>query len=175
VALCHRRWAIPALAELHTGKGAKFVTLHRRLGSSPGAMRDALDHLIELGYVQRPGGRGHPLRPEYELTAIGMPVGEACIGLSRAIERTDTADVCARKWSLPVIDTIRRNDDDARFGDLRSTLCTITDRALAQSLRLLDGASLIRREVLDAFPPTPVYALGKRSHPLAGALESFTF
>ena len=171
VALCHRRWAIPALAALHRDRGSKFVTLQRRLGSSQGAMRDALDHLIDLGYVRRPGGRGHPLRPEYELTNAGLKIGEGCEDLQTAIDRAGVADTCAKKWSLPVIDAVN-GQSQARFGDVRGSLTSITDRALSMALRTLDEAALVTRRVVDQFPPVPVYLLTPECRPISRVLRS---
>ena len=70
-ALFRRRWACPVIAELHRSDGAKFVTLVNRLGSNPAAMRTTLDDLLELGWIRRNPGYGHPMRPEYLLTAHG--------------------------------------------------------------------------------------------------------
>ena len=61
-ALTKHRHAIPIMALLHRGQGAKFVTLVNRTGGSRAAVRQALDHLMSLGWVQRPPGHGHPLR-----------------------------------------------------------------------------------------------------------------
>src|SRR5262245_41080710 len=83
--LFRRRWGCPIIAELHRSDGAKFVALVHKLQSNPGAMRQSLDELIELGWVRRNPGYGHPLRPEYLLTRSGEKIAPACADLDAAI------------------------------------------------------------------------------------------
>src|ERR1700742_3786009 len=75
IALFHHRWAPPALALLADRGGARFVELQRKLDVGRESLRRALDALIELGYVRRNPGYGHPLRPEYVITAAGRKAG----------------------------------------------------------------------------------------------------
>src|SRR5262245_17545431 len=71
IALFHHRWAAPALALLGERGGVRFVELQRRLGVGRESLQRALGSLIELGFVRRNPGYGHPLRPEYVLAPQG--------------------------------------------------------------------------------------------------------
>ena len=86
-ALLHHRWSVPVLAALLEGSGAKFVTLARRLDLSRDSLRRTLDVLIAQRWVMRNPGHGHPMRPEYLLTAAGARIAPWCHGLLRALSR----------------------------------------------------------------------------------------
>jgi DNA-binding HxlR family transcriptional regulator len=144
--LFHRRWAVPVLAELCRGRGAKLVTLTSRLEASPGSVRLALDHLIEAGWVAPNPGYGHPMRPEYILTPAGEPIAHPCRDLDDALLRLDARDLGLRKWSMPTLDALRPGP--VRFTDIRAGLPGITDRALSLALGdLLDGELAQRRDI----------------------------
>ena len=151
VALFHHRWSAPVLAELERRKGSRFAALSGTLGVGRESLRRALDSLIELGLVARNPGYGHPLRPEYVLTARGKIVAARCAEL---LALSDD-DVLLRKWSLPVIAALER---PARFSELKAALPGITPRALALALKELRAAGLVARRVEDAYPPTAIYA-----------------
>jgi DNA-binding HxlR family transcriptional regulator len=170
VVLLHRRWAVPVLGELHRGHGAKFVTLVKRLGASREAVRLTLADLIGHGWVRRNPGYGHPLRPEYVLTASGARIAPACARLIAALRRLRAEAIGLRKWSLPVLGLLRGGA--ARFGALRAGL-PITDRALAQALKGLEEAGLVERRVVDDYPPHPLYRLTPRGRRVAPLLEPF--
>ena len=156
IELFHHRWAAPALTLLAERGGARFVELQRRLGVGRESLRRALDGLIELGYVRRNEGYGHPLRPEYVITAAGR------LAAPLAGAATAGADVLLRKWSVPVLVALA---EDRRFSELRTLLPGVTPRALALALRDLEDAALVRREVLPTRPPSTVYratARGRR-------------
>lgn len=156
IELFHHRWAPPALALLAERDGARFVELQRRLDVGRESLRRALDALIDLGYVRRNEGYGHPLRPEYVIT----PAGHVAAPLAEAA--TAGGDVLLRKWSVPVLVTL---DEERRFSELRALLPGVTPRALALALRDLEDAALVRREVLPTRPPSSLYratARGRR-------------
>ena len=155
IALFHHRWSVPALAELHHSHGAKLITLARRTGASPSSMRQTIDHLVDLGWVRRNPGYGHPLRPEYLLTKRGERVGPVCGQLLAAIESALDMNIALKKWTLPALHAIGRGP--ARFGEIASRLTGITDRALALSLRDLQHESLVLRDVHDGRPPFAAY------------------
>lgn len=165
-----RRWAVPILAELARNKGSKFVTLHNRLEASPTAVRQSLDHLIELGWAMRNPGYGHPLRPEYILTDQGLRLAPACLTLDDAIARLRLSEVAFRRWSLPALHVIASTDAPARFSGVSSGLGRITDRSLAMTLKDLQAHELIDRRVRDTYPPTPDYLVGPRGEPLVPVL-----
>jgi len=153
IGLFHHRWAPPALALLATREGVRFVELQRRLDVGRESLRRALDGLLELGLAQRNPGYGHPLRPEYLVTASGRDVGAMC---ARVLVATPDRDLLLRKWSVP---TLAQLAEPRRFSELRAALPGVTPRALALALKDLEDGGLVRREVLDTRPPSTLYRL----------------
>ncbi|MBX3380287.1 MAG: winged helix-turn-helix transcriptional regulator [Phycisphaeraceae bacterium] len=160
-----RRWCIPILAELKVSEGSKFVTLSRRLGASPVAVRQSLDHLISLGLAQPNPGYGHPLRPEYILTESGDRLAPASVTLDRAITRLELRDSALLRWSMPALFVIG-SSPGARFSEIGSALGPVTDRALSQTLKRMQADAVVKRHVDDSFPPAPIYAVDRRGRPL---------
>ena len=158
------------LAELSEQGGAKFVTLTSRLDVGRDSLRVTLDALIEMGLVAGNPGHGHPMRPEYLLTAAGARLAPACAKLVAALRALDVEDVALRKWSLPVVRGLAAGDE--RFGRLEARLPGVTARALSMALRSLEDAGLVERRVEDGRPPTPVYRLTPRARPLAPLLRA---
>ncbi len=156
VALCHHRWAVPVLAQLHADAGARLVTLVQRLGASRGALRQTLDALVRSGWIRRNPGHGHPLRPEYVLTPAGRRIAPICARFMDAIRALGLEEVALRKWSVPVLCVL--GGRQARFSDLRDRLPDATDRALTLALRKLQAARLIDRRVLGGRPPGVAYS-----------------
>lgn len=176
LALCRRRWALPILAELQRGErvsgwhgGAKFVTLCHRLGANQAAVRQSLDHLIEMGLVAANSGHGHPLRPEYVLTRPGDRVAPACERIDDLLERLKARPVGLRRWSLPILQVVDRLEP-ARFTAIGAAIGGVTDRALALSLKGLCGADLLERQVVDTFPVGTLYHLNDGANELAPLL-----
>ena len=168
VALFHRRWAVPVLAELARARGAKFVTLSKRLGAGRETLRATLDHLIEEGWVVRNPGYGHPMRPEYLLTPDGECLAPSSSRLLRTVRRLDVEPLAFRKWTMPVAYVLGR--DHHRFGELRGELHTITPRALALSLKDMEDRGLVDREIIDDYPPVSSYRLHPRARSIWSAL-----
>lgn len=139
------------LVELERERGTRFVLLVNRLGVSRTVLRTTLESLVELGYVRRNPGYGHPLRPEYVLSPRGLPVARGCAQILGALNERQRL---LRKWTLPTLAEVGRA---ARFSELRSALPGITPRALALALKDLQQLRLVDRSVLDEYPPTTVY------------------
>ncbi len=168
ITLFHRQWAVRVLVELQRSRGAKFVTLHSRLGVGRVTLRATLDDLIAEGWVLRNPGHGHPMRPEYVLTAAGVRLAP-CLGrLLGTVRRLDIEPIAFRKWTLPV--TWALGDAPRRFGELRRQLPGITPRALTLSLKDLEGDRLVQREVFNDYPPVTSYSLDRRARPVYRAL-----
>ena len=127
VALSHHRWSLPVLAELGRTRGSRFATLTGRLGVSGESLRRTLAYLQAEGLVERNEGYGHPLRPEYLLTAEGRAVAPNAQHLLEALAGHE--HVGLKKWSLPV-------------------LAELTE---------LEEAGLVRRTVTDDRPPRTSY------------------
>lgn len=161
------RWAVPLLADLAAHRGARFAELLHRLGLP----RDSLVRTIEWargqGWIAPNPGHGHPLRPEYLLT----PEGERIALAAGAIQQTQTeigiAPGALTRWGLPLVASIDRGH--TRFNALLRTLQPASPRALSQGLRRLGEHALIRRELIDAWPPTSLYRLTPSGERLARA------
>lgn len=184
LALFRRRWAAPILGTLHRGEqlsgwpgGAKFVTLCHALQTSdaapisPTAVRESLDHLIALGWVERNSGHGHPLRPEYLLTRRGEKLAPTCAALDALLTRLHARDIGLRRWSMPVIHVVSTLEP-ARFNAMAERLDGITDRALSLAIKSLHGHELLDRRVdAEAFPVATSYALTAAARPIGLLLE----
>jgi len=118
----------------------------------------ALGALIESGLVRRNGGYGHPLRPEYIVTAKGRRAAPTATG----VVAVGDPDTLLRKWSVPVLAELRT---ERRFSELRGALPGVTPRALALALQDLEAAGYLRRQVQATRPPSTLYrptARGRR-------------
>lgn len=163
--LFHHRWAVPVAAELHRVRGARVVTLVNRLGVTRDSLRQALAALADLGLAMRNPGYGHPLRPEYILTAAGEEIAPACQALVSTLDRLGLAEVGLRKWSMPLLHAV--GGGPARFSALKVALPGISARALALALMDLQAAGLVERRVLDSYPPATLYTLTPPGQELA--------
>ncbi len=155
--LTQYRWVIPVLTELHRGKGAKFVTLSTRLSVSKDALRRTLSHAAELGWVMRNPGHGHPLRPEYVLTAAGKNPALWCARVYQVMLRLGVTEIALRKWSVPI--AVGLGEGQQRFNQIRSIFPQLTARALASALKDMQAVNLVVRKVMPSYPPTTFYSL----------------
>jgi len=169
VALFHHRWAVPVLAELHRGAGAKFVTLVNRLGIGRDSLRRTLAALIERGWVVKNPGHGHPLRPEYLLTPAGARLAPWCARLMKVLHALRVEGVALRKWSMPVAYALSCGAE--RFSEVKGCLAGSTPRALTGALKEMQRAGLIERIVSDGYPPATFYQLTTRGRRLVPLLE----
>ena len=168
--LCHRRWNIPLLAYFAKLEGARFAQIQKALELNRQPLRDTLDALLELGYVRRNPGHGHPLRPEYILRAKGRRVAPACAKLMSFLEKQELVELAGRKWSLPVIASLASGA--TRFADLNQTLNKVSPRALALSIRSLENSGLLIRKVEGVHPPAVRYELSSLGRKLAAKLNA---
>ncbi len=157
IALVHRRWNIPILAELHTLSGAKFISLANALDVGRASLSSSLKDLIELGLVIRNTGHGHPMRPEYLLSEAGKTTGALCAELMRGFRTASDVDLGLRKWTLPIVAAI--GEDVCRFSDIRNPLAPATPRAVTLALKAMSERNWVRRTLIDDYPPTAGYAL----------------
>lgn len=156
----HYRWALPLLAELHAGQGAKQVTLLHRLDIGRSTLKRTLDALIELGLVLPNPGHGHPMRPELILSPTGKLLGPASQSLMRALQRAQLVEIALRKWSMPVVHTLAVQA--RRYGELQRELPSSNPRALTRTLKDLCQAQLIERSILSDYPPVALYTASSR-------------
>ena len=162
-----RAWAIPILARLHEGTAGRQAPLLAATGASRTAFAQSMQHLIAMGLLERNPGYGHPLRPEFRLT----PAGIAAAALAHNIQNVTSdgdQDLLRRSWTLPVLTAIHR---PRHFNDIKRNLRTITDRALSQSLKVMEVRHWVHRQVDDtARPPRPLY----RAVNTGGLISSLT-
>lgn len=170
--LFHHRWAVPVLGELSARGGGRVVELTNRLGASRGGVRPALGSLVELGLAARNPGHGHPLRPEYVLTARGERVATAAQRVVELARRWSIERSAFRKWPLPVAYGL--GEEGARFSELRARVPGITDRALSGALQTLTASALAERIVHPGRPPGVEYRPTDRAGELLPALRGLT-
>jgi len=164
--LGERRWSVPVLAALAAeGGGARFVLLLNQVGCARSALASTLDHLKASGWIKRNPGHGHPLRPEYLLTAKGAVIA----GQAQRIEAVSTelglGPKALQRWTLPLAFELRASP--RRFTQLKSGLIPATPRALSLTLKQMMVQDLVSRAVMDDFPPAPLYDLTTRGRELA--------
>lgn len=157
IELVHHRWNIPIVAELFRRSGAKFVTLAKALGVGRASLSASLRDLIELGFVMKNPGHGHPMRPEYILTEAGKRIGDDCLRLRHLLRRRDEEDVAYRKWTLPLVAAI--GEDTRRFNEVQLILPDASPRAITLGLKTMLNERWAKRSLIDDFPPTAGYAL----------------
>jgi DNA-binding HxlR family transcriptional regulator len=131
-------------------------------------LRATLDDLIAQGWVQHNPGYGHPMRPEYLLTAAGRHLAPSSGRLLGTVRRLEIEPIAFRKWTMPV--TWLLGAEPGRFGELKRGLPGITSRALALSLKTMEHGGLVHRDVLDDYPPVTSYSLHRRARPVYRAL-----
>lgn len=162
------RWTAPVLTALAAaGGGAKFVTLERGLAVNKDSLSRTLDAAIAAGLVERNAGHGHPLRPEYVLTAVGRLAAHTIAPLQQEQARIGLAPGDVGRWGLPIL--CRLHLGAARFNAVARALIPITPRALNAALTTLSDHALINRSVTTQAPIAAIYALTSRGEPLARA------
>lgn len=167
IQLGSHRWLVPLLADLAAHRGARFVELLHRLAISRDSLTRTLNAAAAQGWVQRNPGHGHPLRPEYILTAAGKAAAARAATIAAAQRAVGLPPGAATRWSLPLVAGIGGGHD--RFNALARLLAPATPRALSQGLAALGTHGLVRREVVDRRPPTSLYGLTRNGTLLAEA------
>ena len=160
------RWDAPILAELRRSEGCKYVTLRHRLSVADVPMRQALDFLILKGWVMRNPGYGHPSRPEYVLTDSGTLLADRCDATLQALNQLGVEQIGLNRWTMPVLFQLAAGP--SKFSELRNRTCSISPRALTQSLRELVDHDLVARIVAAEMPVVITYSLTAGGERLAG-------
>ena len=167
IALSQNRWMVPLLADLAAHKGARFVELLNRLGLS----RDSLSRTLEAaklsGYIMPNPGHGHPLRPEYILTEQGHRLSIIAAAIFSAQHGISLPPASLTRWSLPLVRVMHMGGH--RFNVIARALPHATPRALSQCLRGLAEEKLVKRELVEGYPPTSRYRLTENGNTLARA------
>lgn len=154
VKICARAWGLTVLALFAQGVPGRQAVLLAESGASRGALAQALQHLIALGLVERNPGHGHPLRPEFRLTDEGARIAPLAQKVLRVAPGPEQS-VLRRQWTVPILSVTAA---PRHFGEIRSDLGRVTDRALSQSLGLLEEHRWLRRDPGgQSRPPRPLY------------------
>lgn len=144
VKLMERAWALDILAVLNAGVPARQAPLIAATGAGRTAFGQSLEHLIALGVLERNPGHGHPLRPEFRLTATGARLAPMADAILDTVPGAGEQALLRRRWTVPVLAVAHT---PRRFSDLKAGLGKITDRALSQSVDHLQDRGWIIRDV----------------------------
>ncbi len=154
VNITSRAWAVPILSNLHTGVAGRQAPLLAATGASRTAFAQSMDHLIEIGLLERNPGHGHPLRPEFRLTPLGVRAAALAAKVHKIPTQQDH-DLLRRSWTLPVLTSLHT---PRHFNEIKRNLHMITDRALSQSLKSMESRNWVQRSVDEAArPPRSLY------------------
>lgn len=154
VNITSRAWALPILSSLHDGIAGRQAPLLAATGASRTAFAQSMDHLITIGLLERNPGYGHPLRPEFRLTSLGVSAA-AIAKKIQSVTAGEDQRLLRRSWTLPVLTSLHT---PSRFNDIKRNLPSVTDRALSQSLKTMEIRSWVCRSVDEtARPPRSIY------------------
>ncbi|MGP1397925.1 MAG: winged helix-turn-helix transcriptional regulator [Inquilinaceae bacterium] len=155
VKITSRAWSLNILALMHGGTPGRQASLLSASGAGRTALAQSLGHLVDLGLLERNPGHGHPLRPEYRLTPMGVEAAAIADKIERAVPQPSGRALLRRAWTIPVLVVSR---EPRYFKDIKNELASITDRALSQSLNRLHAQHWLKRRINTATrPPRPLY------------------
>lgn len=149
VNITSRAWALSILAQLDAGTPGRQAPLLTATGAGRTAFAQSMDHLIEIGLIERNPGHGHPLRPEFRLTQRGKPAAQLARQITH-VSKDEDQDLLRRSWTLPVLASLHA---PRHFVEIKRELVPITDRALSQSLKTMETRNWVRRQVDDRMRP----------------------
>ncbi|MFK8077182.1 MAG: winged helix-turn-helix transcriptional regulator [Granulosicoccus sp.] len=154
ISLCSKAWSIQILSYMHQQNDPRISPITHHFSASRTSISAALQHLVGLGYVRKNTGHGHPLRPAYALTTKGKSLGAWAAELDQILNPVDWG-IARRTWVLPVL---REMSPVRRYGELRSKLHPVTDRALSETLKKMGTHNWLDRCVdIDSSPPSVTY------------------
>lgn len=155
VNLTSKAWSLKILALLHSGVPGRQAPLIAASTASRSSFASSLEHLFQLGLLERNPGHGHPLRPEFRLTQSGKLVAATASRILDVVPDEDAFAVVRRNWAVPILAV---TETPQRFKTIKSGLGPVTDRALSKSLCLLEDQEWLRRDIdLSGRSPFPTY------------------
>lgn len=155
VKVTSRAWSLKILALMHAGTAGRQASLLAASGAGRTAFAQSLAHLVELGLLERNPGHGHPLRPEFRLTEAGAAMAVVAAGIEQTLPRSAENGLVRRAWTVPILSV---SGEPRYFTEIRNRLQPISDRALSQSIKLLQAQNWLRR-IIDPvqYPVRPLY------------------
>lgn len=78
-------------------------------------------------------------------------------------------DIVGQKWKLPILWYLHKGS--IRYNELKRRVTGITNIMLTKSLRELEEAGLVKREVFNTIPPKVEYSLTENGEALLPALN----
>ena len=144
VKLTSRAWCLNILALLDSGVPGRQAPLLAATSASRTSFASSLEHLVQLGLLERNPGHGHPLRPEFRLTRSGVKIAETASRIVKVVPNDSEFTLLRRSWTVPVL---ALTDTPQRFSVIKSDLATITDRALSTSLHQLEARQWLQRDI----------------------------
>ncbi len=155
VNLTSKAWALKILALMDAGIPGRQAPLVAETTASRTAFAASLTHLMKLGLLEKNPGHGHPLRPEFRLTASGKIAAAMASRILHTAPDAQAFAILKRSWTLPVLAV---TSAPRRFSSIRSEIGAITDRALSLSLVTLEKQHWLRREIdVSERTPFPTY------------------
>ena len=136
VNITSRAWSLPILSSLHKGVAGRQATLLAATSASRTAFTQSLDHLIGMGLLERNPGYGHPLRPEFRLTQLGISAA-AIANKIQNVSSDEDQDLLRRSWTLPVLTLLHR---PSHFNEIKRGFSLMARQAKAEVLPVyMDG------------------------------------
>lgn len=155
VNLTAKAWSLKILALLHSGAPGRQAPLIAATNASRSSFAASLDHLVQLGLLEKNPGHGHPLRPEFCLTRRGAVIAAIASRIVEIVPDDDAFAIIRRSWSVPVLAVTA---SPQRFSAIKTGLGSVTDRALSQSLCVLEEQAWLKREIdVSQRSPFPTY------------------
>ena len=169
VKLTSRAWSLRILALLHSGVPGRQAPLLAATSASRTSFASSLEHLVQFGLLERNPGHGHPLRPEFRLTANGVKAAETASRIVKAVPDDREFALLRRSWTVPIL---ALTDTPQRFSVIKSNLATITDRALSTSLYQLEAQDWLQRDIdTSKRVPFPTYLAVNRGIEINRAID----
>ncbi len=169
VKLTSRAWSLKILALLHAGVPGRQAPLLSATSASRTSFASSLEHLVQLGLLERNPGHGHPLRPEFRLTVKGVEAAEIASRIVTAVPDDGGFALLRRSWTVPIL---ALTDTPQRFSVIKSNLATITDRALSTSLHQLEERDWLQRDIdTSERVPFPTYLAVNRGIEINRAID----
>ena len=169
VKLTSRAWCLNILALLDSGVPGRQAPLLAATSASRTAFASSLEHLVQLGLLERNPGHGHPLRPEFRLTRSGVKVAETASKIVKAVPHDREFSLLRRSWPVPIL---ALTNTPRRFSVIKSDLATITDRALSTSLHQLEAREWLQRDIdTSKRVPYPTYLAVNRGFQINRAIN----